>query len=41
MSTTELLDKTFMELYTMKDNYIFPQTMQERIDIKDANPIML
>lgn len=41
MLTTELLDKTFMELYTMKDPYIFPSVLPKYIEVGNTNPIML
>ncbi|WP_276502914.1 hypothetical protein [Terrimonas pollutisoli] len=41
MTETELLDKTFMFLYTMDDEYIFPSAFEKRVDIGKANPIML
>jgi len=41
MDRTELLDKTFMYLYTMEDQYIFPAAFEKRIDIGNTSPVFL
>jgi hypothetical protein len=41
MDRTELLDKTFMYLYTMEDQYIFPAAFEKRIDTGKTSPVML
>jgi len=41
MSTTEMLNKTFVELYSMKDPYVFPSALSKHIEVGNTNPIML
>lgn len=41
METEQLLDDVFVFLSTMKDQYIFPRALQERLIIDNTNPTML
>lgn len=41
MDKTELLNQTFMYLYAMEDPYTFPSAFEKKLNIGNANPIML
>jgi hypothetical protein len=41
MTQIELIDKAFIFLSTMEEPYIFPSALQNKLDIQNANPIML